>query len=105
MKFIKAIKIVSNDKLMTMTVIKSGWSDPAVLYMVITEDGECTTVDTDMRSRQELIDLFGDQIIEFLEDQEPVFSLAEFRKYLETQDSRGDIHHYLTVDNIIKANS
>jgi len=32
------------------------------------------------------------------------YTVEEFRNYLETQDSMGDIHYYLNEDNIDKAN-
>ena len=32
------------------------------------------------------------------------YTVEEFRKYLESQDSLGDIHYYLNEDNIDKAN-
>ena len=34
----------------------------------------------------------------------PKFTIEEFRNYLNSQDSMGDIHFYLSVENIIKAN-
>ena len=34
----------------------------------------------------------------------PKFTIAEFKKYLETQDSLGDIHYNLSAENIRKAN-
>lgn len=35
---------------------------------------------------------------------EEKFTVEEFRKYLESQDSLGDIHYYLNEANIRKAN-
>jgi hypothetical protein len=32
------------------------------------------------------------------------YTVEEFRKYLDSQDSRGDIYYYLNEDNIDKAN-
>jgi hypothetical protein len=32
------------------------------------------------------------------------FTVEEFRKYLDTQDSRGDIYYNLSAKNIIKVN-
>ena len=32
------------------------------------------------------------------------FTIEEIKKYLESQDSMGDIHYYLSVENIKKAN-
>lgn len=32
------------------------------------------------------------------------FTIEEFRNYLESQDSLGDIHYFLNEANIIKAN-
>ena len=36
--------------------------------------------------------------------EEERFTVAEFKKYLESQDSRGDIHYNLSAENIRKAN-
>ena len=33
-----------------------------------------------------------------------LFTIEEFRKYLESQDSLGDIYYFLTPENIRKAN-
>ncbi len=32
------------------------------------------------------------------------FTIEEFKNYLETQDSLGDIYYYLTEKNVIEAN-
>lgn len=32
------------------------------------------------------------------------FTIEEIKNYLNSQDSLGDIHYYLTAENIIKAN-
>jgi len=32
------------------------------------------------------------------------YTIAEFRKYLESQDSMGDIYYYLNEENVDKAN-
>ena len=32
------------------------------------------------------------------------YTIEEFRKYLESQDSLGDIYYYLNEDNVDKAN-
>jgi len=33
------------------------------------------------------------------------YTVEEFRKYLDSQESRGDIYYYLNEDNIEKANA
>ena len=35
---------------------------------------------------------------------EEKFTVAEFKKYLESQDSFGDAHYFCTAENIRKAN-
>ena len=37
-------------------------------------------------------------------DSEPKWTIDEFRNYLDTQDSRGDIHHFLTEEYMREAN-
>jgi len=32
------------------------------------------------------------------------YTIAQFRKYLESQDSLGDIYYYLNEENVDKAN-
>lgn len=32
------------------------------------------------------------------------FTIEEIRKYLQSRDSLGDIHYFLSAENIIKAN-
>jgi hypothetical protein len=36
--------------------------------------------------------------------EEEKFTIAEFKKYIESQDSFGDVHYYLNAENIRKAN-
>jgi hypothetical protein len=35
---------------------------------------------------------------------EEKFTIEEFRKYLDSQESRGDIYYFLSAENIRKAN-
>lgn len=35
---------------------------------------------------------------------EEKFTIAEFKKYIESQNSFGDVHYFLTAENIRKAN-
>lgn len=36
--------------------------------------------------------------------EEPKFTIAEIRRYIESQDSFGDVAYFLSAENIIKAN-
>lgn len=40
-----------------------------------------------------------------MNNEEEKFTVEEFRNYLETQESRGDIYYFLSAENIRKANA